>query len=187
MRRSRASYRRPTGRSNGRNKEWTGFSTSPSGNFGEPGRIVLDPGDAFIEWLLDPDDALTFYDEPTIIRMLISDQCHAVAPNSAASISCSLYVGICVGKSDIATPPNINPEFASTDFMYWNQWMMFNGGTTDGFINVGPTRNGGDTIDLKSKRKLEAGNGLLITARCPVNNSHPVVWAWNARILLLNH
>lgn len=145
------------------------------------------PGNGFSDWAIDPNDARDFFDEPTIVRTLISDMCHPVAANSGASISCSLYVGLMVVKSDEAVPPWQEPLDAGHEWMYWSQWMMFNGGTSDGFINAGPTRNGGDTIDVKSKRKMPEGYGLAVYAACPSNNSHDVVWAFNGRCLLLNH
>jgi len=181
----RGGRRRQTGRPL-RSREWTGFETSPSGIIGEPGRILFSANTSFTEWALDPDDVIELYDEPTIIRLLISDQCHPVAPNAAASIACSLYVGIMTSKDDSFPPGIMFADDATNDWLYWSHWMMFNGGTSDGFINAGPTRNGGDTIDIRSKRKLETGEGLLVCAYAAANNSHTVVWALNARCLLLN-
>jgi len=170
-----------------RNREWFAGSTSPSGNLGEPGRILLTTTNAFSSWIITPSDMLDFYDEPTLVRSLICDQGHALAPNASASISVSWYVGISLAKGDNATPPFLDPQDGGHDWIYWAQWMAFNGGTSDGFINAGPTRNGNDTIDIKSKRKFQTGAGLAVYAIAPLNNSHDVVWAMNSRHLFLNN
>jgi len=171
-----------------RAREWDGFTTSPSGILGEPGRIIIPPNTAFYDWGFDPNDLRDFYDEPTQVRMIVNDQCHAAAPSTGASISCSLYVGIIAWKSD--NLPLIGPfaDDATKDWLYWVQWMMFNagGGAADGFINAGPTCNLSDRMDVKAKRKFQSGVGLAVCAFAPINNSHDVVWAMNARCLLLN-
>jgi len=170
-----------------RAREWNGFTTSPSGVPGEPGRIILEPGDIFMDWCFDPNDVIEFYDEPTLVRTIISDQCHPAVPGGqAASISCSLYVGLIVMKADELPVPLLFPDDSTKDWVYWSQWMMFNGGVNDGFVNAGPTRNPGDTIDIRSKRKLQSGMGLAIAALAALNNSHDVIWAFNARTLFLN-
>jgi len=182
FRRSSRSSSRPV-----RAREWEGFVTSPSGIFGEPGRIVLAPNTGYCDWALDPNDLRDFYDEPTIVRTIIHDQVHPLASSAGGvSIACSLYVGLIAWKDD--NLPVVGPfaDDATKDWMYHTMWNMFNGGTSDGFINAGPTVNPDGRLDLKSKRKFQSGMGLALCAFAPTNNSHSVVWQFNARCLLLN-
>lgn len=171
-----------------RAREWDGFTTSPSGILGEPGRIILSPNEVFFDWAFDPDDLRDFYDEPTLVRSLIFDASHASWDGSTSpSISCSLYVGLIKWKND--NFPVTEGPFAddtTKDWIYWAQWMMFNGGTSSGVVLAGNVVNPGDRQDIRTKRKFQSGEGLLLAAFASANNSHDVIWGFNARCLLLN-
>jgi len=189
MRRTRGFRRSSRGSSRPiRAREWSSFSTSPTDTFGEPGPIVISPGTTFYDWAADPNDLRDFYDEPTLVRTLIYDSLHVlISASTNPAINCSLYVGLISYKND-NFPVTEGPftDDATKDWVYWQHWMMFNGGANSGFVEAGTTVNPGDKIDLKTKRKFQSGEGLLACAWAPVNNTHDVVWAMNGRYLLLN-
>lgn len=200
-RRFRRGFRRGS-RGPTRNREWTSFTTSLTNNYDEPDTAFLAPNAVARSWILDPGLVAELWDEPTIVRMNLCPIIFLAGPNSVAvgDYNYTLRGGLITWKHAVIDPPGsttldgIDPGDSSMDWMWWIETHLRhrNTGTAD-FLggNSHDFAGGGGIVEVKSKRKLELGYGLVAAF-------HVVPWSYpnapggvavhiSGRILLLNH
>lgn len=178
-----------------RNREWVSFTTGLSYN--EPRTEVLLDGASFRAWAIDPGQALTVWDEPTIVRMLIwpSIYLYATTTQSTADYTVTVRGGFLTWKGStqgaIANElAGVDPNDGSLDWMWWNEThfnhfnLLYLGTSLHDF-----TGNSG-VVNVKSKRKLESGYGLVgawVVLADGFPNTVGVNLHMAGRVLLLNH
>jgi hypothetical protein len=182
-----------------RNREWFAFTTAASGtSYDLPRTQIITAGQAFKAWIMTPGQTLTFYDEPTVVRMLLYPQLYLAATSAQAAADYRITVrgGIIPWKGgtiNLSTPTSLDgldPDDATLDWMWWfeahfNHYNLTYLGTS----NYDFTGNSG-VVEVKSKRKLELGFGLAGAWTCLADSTPAGVGAnihMAGRILVLNH
>jgi len=125
----------------------------------------LSPGEFTHTWILSPNDAADFYDEPTVIRMLF--RWHAAVEMLTADLinnyAAKLWLSIQVVKSD--DDPNVPfiQQIDSTKDYLWHDSVLFHhlNGSAIGYPSVSAFATPYlGVMDLKAKRKIPEGYGL---------------------------
>jgi len=187
-RRSRGSRRAPS------QKVWGGWVTfdSPTPNIG-PGR--LDPGEYAANWLLSPNDAADFYDEPTLIRTLSRFRCNvAISTGDIANeYGALVQFGLIIYKGDDNVPPFINTLDVTKDWIYYDSVMLYHHAGAIGqvfAVDAEATPYLG-VVDIKSKRKIPEGSGLAAIVfnnnQFPALDTIAIDFYWGGRYLMINH
>lgn len=192
-RRFRRSGSNPKGR-----KVWGGWdSFAVSGGISP---ITLSPDSYTHTWVMSPQDAMDFYDEPTVIRMLfrfhaavelavISD----LSNNFAARVFASIQV---IKDLNAATPAFINQRDNTGDYLWWDGVMFHHLnnhaiGFTQLVSNSGPYSG---VIDVRTKRKIPEGYGLSFQVWNAGNSQIdaayaecPITYHTSGRYLMVDH
>lgn len=199
-RRSRGFRRGRSGAMPPSRKVWGGFSTREETSGAEfPG--TLDNNEQVASWLLSDQDAYDFYDEPTVLRILLRMTGYAAidtGDNNGDTWSQQLRAGIIVTRPDEADP-NIPPLHnllnPSLDWLWYNIYHFYH--TANDVLSIlsinaqGGDRNGLE--DIRSRRKIPEGFGLSIqflsvdTSLAPSTRFVPIVYSAMGRILYADH
>jgi len=173
---------------------WTGFETSPTSTPGEWGSIKLNPGDFISSWILDPNDAIEFYDEPTLVRLLLrlTGVIAIPAANSANAWEAHVFAGIMTYKYDSLPTPYINVDDPTKDWIWWSSLGFYHGANEYGTIFSMPAEGGPQigAYDIRAKRKIPEGHGLLMVITnfdTGLAEASPIRFYIGGRYLLLNH
>ena len=175
--------RRPLSRAARLTKEWSPFWTySPTPADFAPVRI--DVGDYFADWIIDPDSAVNLFDEPTVLRTVFQ-WAIAAAGGGPTPAKTMVSAGIIVCTATGGDPTPLHPRADG-----WMDWLWTN---TQGYFS-NPLQDlpalwaymspAADTWDIRSKRRLEAGQGLAFIAVNDSNQSTDVMMAATGRVLL---
>lgn len=192
FKRRRSSARRgsPPGR-----KVWGGWTT-----FLDPGISVGAPQLGFNEynadWLLSPNDAEDFYDEPTVIRLISRFLCSVdistgdIANEYAALVQWGIIVTNPDGNGDV---PFINLNDVTKQWLYHDEILLWHyaGHISQGFslsATGGPQQG---RVDIRSKRKIPEGSGLAAIVYNSTMQSAldfiGIEYFWNGRYLMIDH
>ena len=157
-RRTRSSARgNPPGR-----KVWGGWTTYDIGL--DVSQIELAPNEFIHTWILSPNDASDFYDEPTVVRMLFRfiALAHITGANSGDQWQAHVRSTIQVLKDDSVNLPYIETRDVTKDYL-WEMdtllWHFEDNAFGTPSIGLGAELNNG-TLDIRSKRKIPEGYGL---------------------------
>lgn len=194
--RRRSSRRRSGTRSLPSRKVWGGFTTFDVN--GGISAINLNSGAFFHTWILSPNDAADFYDEPTVARILLATNVSvdiataSVSLNYAASVFASIQV---VKDDDPSTPPFINQLDSTKDYLWYREWFLYHDANKliafPSVASVSGPQQG--QYDIRSKRKIPEGYGLSFQCW---NNATTIGAFWNpvgittfftGRFLMLDH
>jgi len=155
--------RRMIGRAKRMTKEWFTFWTF-SGTGDNQDAVSLAPNALFSAWILSPQTALDLMDEPTVIRMIF--QAFGAFDNVVAQAATMVHMGIIVTRAvDLAgNTPVIDPlEDGFQDWLWrWND--MYVAPTSFAGNAVSRVSDYAALIDVRSKRKIRPGEGLLFVA-----------------------
>lgn len=173
---------------------WTGFETSPTSTPGEWGSIKLNPGDFVTSWILDPNDANEFYDEPTLVRLLL--RMTAITAVLTANVNndyeAHVFAGITTFKYDLFPLPYFSAADPTRDWLWWSSFQLYHGAGEYANIFSMPASGGMQqgTYDIRSKRKLPEGYGLMLAIEnydIGLAAATPIRFYIGGRYLLLNH
>jgi len=176
-------------------KVWGGWLTRSAVN-GAPETGRLSNNQFESNWLLSPQDALDFYDEPTVMRMIFQWNT-VVGEDSGSNNAEEWYVlcimGIWVTRADEETgdPPFINLEDTTHDYLFWHAG-QFGHQPNDvfRFNNSGSTAT---LFDIKARRKIPEGYGLAFQVisvdetAAAGDRLEDVCWVTTGRILMIDH
>lgn len=182
-RRTRRSGNRPI-----RAREWLAFTSSATTNYEEPSSINIAPDFYNNTWLLSPLDAQAFYDEPTVVRLIIRITAYPeILPDDfLGNWEANLTLGIIVTKSDEATPNNlIDIGDPTKDWLWWAQFQFYHRLNTGTAIAQLPASSGSaDSYDIRAKRRIPDGSGLAIGWANYSSGLAPSVPAANVRFFV---
>lgn len=188
MRRFRRSFRRSGSRSGGRAKEWLQWNTFANESqplcFNYP--FAMGAATIVSAWILPPNVNLEEFDEPTVVRMI---QRWAYFGNLGPATSAHLAQGIIAWKSpDDASPANPPSPLlnGSYDWLWYNEFWLYNPSGVNNLIVSSPGSDKVTFEDVRAKRKLESGFGLLYVAETDDCNGAGVSLNAGGRVLLLN-
>jgi len=196
-------FRRRRARSTGgnrgvkRNREWITWTSSLASGYAVPNLIELAPGDRFNSWIITPEEAKDEWDEPTIVRSLLRFFVGVAGGPTVTSATYDLTVrgGLIVWKGNVNGPPaataldDLDPQDGSLDWLWWDEAHLEHVGIdTFGFNQLASsgTPQGG-RIDVRSKRKMELGFGLVGAFENVAAASANARMMFSGRALLLNH
>lgn len=186
FRRARGARRTPS------RKVWGGWTTRSAVNGSlQTGLLANNTFEA--NWLLSPDDALDFYDEPTVIRLLLGFSAFAAEDSGSDNTDewyQTLFAGIWVTRADEETgePPFINLQDATHDYLWWtciqfghqpNDILRFNS------ANI--------KEDLRAKRKVPEGFGVAMQifsadeTAAAGDRLEDIAWVTTGRMLMIDH
>jgi len=185
-----------------RNREWIAFTTSTSetSGFAEPRTLFISPGGRAVNWIIDPQTARDEWDEPTVVRALIRSTLFiAGTPTqiSTGGYRATLRGGLITWKASVTDPAlgdlsldGLNPSDGEMDWLWWDeQHLWYQSGQyigTEAFAGSQGDQNG--KMDIRAKRKLEIGSGLVAAFELIADSTSVGVWFhFDGRILLLNH
>lgn len=181
-----------------RNREWLSFTTGET--YQQPRQQILFPGDRFAAWAIDPGQALALWDEPTIVRLLLvpTVYVHLSTAQATAEYRQTLRGGFLTWKGSTVGEitgelDGVDPQDGSLDWMWWAEshfghWdLKYLGSSAHNFSGTG------GVVDVRAKRKLELGYGLVGAWEC-VADGYPAAAAFAGisfhmagRVLLMNH
>jgi len=148
--------RRPLSRAARLTKEWIGFSLENPSSPGEPQTAYLNSGVYVTNWILSPSDALTVFDEPTILRCLI--QTTTAFDQMAAGGMALVSYGL-IACTELPT----YSSYSAPDFDWiWMQWVTRNASAATVAPAAAGTADQSTLSDVRTKRKIDAGQGLAI-------------------------
>jgi len=192
----RRGFRNNRGRSS-RNKEWITWTSSLAAGYFTPNMIELAPGNLAVSWIIAPEDARIEWDEPTIVRSLIRFNLFlSGSPSVQASQYDATFRGGLItwkGNTHPALPtsvPDIEPADGSLDWIWWDEIHLEHPTATNAIGSTDAPSFGTDymgRMDIKSKRKMELGTGLLGAFILEPSSSVNVYFMFSGRALLLNH
>lgn len=172
---------------------WLSFETSPTNVPGEPGSILLAPGQGINEWLISPNDSEVFFDEPVLLRSLIGYSVATIDPVADHDGETILYMGVIVTPGDAVSPPTIFPTVGSHDWIWHGRVLLGRnpgGGSTGGTFFAAAATDAAPIFDIRSKRRIPNGYGLAFYADAvasPTGSLHPEVGVyWWSRMLFKN-
>jgi len=146
-------------------KEWVGFWTYPTTPT-EAGPISLAAGSYFADWIVTPNAAIDQFDEPTVLRLIFN----YIAPYNgfAAGGYNQIHMGIIVTRDTDSAggTPLYDPIYQG----FWDWLWTFNAmaGAPSGAAAASTAQfSNGLYFDIKSRRKIEPGEGLLFVATNP--------------------
>lgn len=183
-----------------RTREWLMWETIETGT-GYHRPFLLGANQSSSNWLLDPDTCSNYYDEPTLVRLLIRTWAYAVPPSASTSFETHLWSGIIVARGvtpatgGILAVPAIDARRGDYDWLWW-QSVHFSRLTSPFGVVPGigelPASFGpyGGVIDIKTKRRIPQGHGLLYynyVPNSPDFANASVAGYTSGRMLLLNH
>lgn len=197
--------RRHRGSRSMRNREWIGFTTSLNNDYAKPDEILLESDDVLRSWILTPEEVASFWDEPTIVRLLLGFSCYqAGSPTRVTSdYRSTIRGGLITWKHAIQGTPvstsldGLDPSDSTADWLWWQEIHFqhttvnqFGTSTVEGMVTAPHGR-----YEVKAKRKLELGYGLVLAFHCipwsfPAAGASPAGGALlhvSGRILVLNH
>lgn len=145
-------------------KVWGGFTTFDTGNAISP--IQLAPNEFIHTWILSPNDASDFYDEPTAVRWLF--RFGLIIDIPLASIGsdyiASVHAAIMINKSDEnANVPFVQLRDTTKDYIWHlHDLLWWRNGAYTGYntLTLGPGVGQSAVVDIRSKRKIPEGYGL---------------------------
>jgi hypothetical protein len=124
--------------------------------------VLLANSTIFADWVLSPDDAVALFDEPTVLRTRVM-LTPSFAGTGGAAGTVLVTAGIIVANNLLSIPdPMVE---AWKDWIWHSAWYM----------TASPAENGPNTAaitqqdqwdDVKTKRRIEAGQGLMFVIRC---------------------
>jgi len=183
--------RRPQSRAARLTKEWYSFFTIDSVT-NEFDTISLLPGRTFAAWILDPLLALGDFDEPTLLRTRIAMT--AAFENPGQNDSEGLWAGIRLASADAASlgtfvtssyAPVGNPyDGGYMDWVWHSTWALTAPNAAAGAPAVGSYLQQNQWDDVKTKRRIESGNGLIFMATTPPSNQGQVNFTMVGRQLV---
>jgi len=158
--------------------------------------LLVTPGDRLGFWILTPGEVRDFFDEPTIVRNIVRNSIlGAVDPSGSSQIGGYYAEGLITWKQSMdndsapSDPTELPNMFTGdADFLYYNTiWLgdTVNGSQRQffaGFASVGQA----DTFDLRSKRKLEDGEGYLYVVESHSGSDINIIMNTSGRVLLAN-
>lgn len=144
-------------------KVWGGFySVIVSGGISP---VNVPAGGYYSGWILSPNDASDFYDEPTVGRMIFNQQTvvNVLTANVAGNYGAHCLSCIFASRADPAgLPPFLNPFDTTLDYLWWAS--KFYHHTQDMAFGFGASSTSSGEqqghFDIKAKRKLPEGYGL---------------------------
>lgn len=176
MARFRRSFRSRRSSSPKRSRQWAGWETFIIGTQNRRS-FTLPIGGSSTQWILPPDSVISEYNEPTVVRLLIRQWHIPVPPDfSAGAYELSFISGIIAVRGEIgATPfsyngiPNVAVERGDQDYLWYHSSHMtrFQAAAGQPWLGSGSELNDGHFgpyqgyIDVRAKRKLPQGHGLL--------------------------
>jgi len=143
-------------------KEWISFYTY-IGTPSTPHSVTMPAGTDASLWIIPPGDVLSLFDEPTILRMIISLTFGTEGLNGGNSMSLAFGIITARGIDEIGTPPVYNAlQQGYWDWLwtYYPQVTTNNGGGISG--TYGSTEPA-SVQDVRSKRKVKPGEGILFS------------------------
>lgn len=163
--------------------------------------LIQIPSDGSIgmNWIIPPDDVRAFYDDPTIVRMLIKISWLVINGTDAAVIGRTLTAGFGIreaqgtGGTGVSTPNAVGAiEDPYIDWMFNDVAMLGNNvpaGTPNPASWTAYASTTGDSrFDIRTKRKLRDGYGLCAYDQVINDTGVTTVLQFGlvARILLLD-
>jgi len=199
MRSRRGSRRSRSSRSVPSRKVWGGWITVNAVN-GAPQTGTLDNNSFSSHWILSPNDASDFYDEPTVLRMLF--RCGVIAGEASGSDNTEAWynlVGVAIwvtppDDEDTSVPPFINMLDTTKQYL-WLAYYQFGHEPNDILrFNTVPAADGpGELKDLRGKRKIPEGSGLAFQIQnfdetaAAGDRLQPIRWFSTGRYLMGDH
>jgi hypothetical protein len=169
-------------------------------NFHRP--WLLGPGQTSSNWIISPSQALAFWDEPTVVRLIFSEWLLSVMPNwELGDLDAHFWSGIIItrgeGQFGTETLPNLDPTNGSNDWLFWKSWHFSSLFTALGTpVRLGKLNfsdewgNQGGQFDIRSKRRMPQGHGLAFynfAVEDPDGIGASILGYTSGRVLLLNH
>jgi len=174
-------------------KVWGGFTSFDIGN--TISTIELNTNEFIHTWILSPNDASDFYDEPTAIRWLFRFIAHGQisGADSGNEWMASVQAAIMVTKSDEnANVPFVNTRDSTKDYIWQLDtllWHHEDAAFGSPSIALGAELNNG-TLDIRSKRKIPEGYGLSMQVYNDPgirDDPLPIVFFTSGRYLMIDH
>jgi hypothetical protein len=142
---------------------WGGFTTVDLDGLRSP--VRLDPNEFAHTWILNPADAQEFYDEPTLMRVLMNFAANIELTTTEAlgNFGADVYFTLSVlSEDDLAGPAFKNPIDTTQQWVFWYNNFLFHrtsGAVSWQFISLGVDQRTG-FMDIKTRRKIPEGFGL---------------------------
>lgn len=154
-------------------KVWGGFYSVDLNGGVSP--VSLTPNSFYSGWILSPNDASDFYDEPTVGRLIFNHQIvtNVLTANVANNYGAHILSCIFVSRADPAgLPPFLNPFDTTIDYLWWSsKFLHHEANMAFGFgaaaTNSGPQQG---HFDIRAKRKMPEGFGLAYQCFNQTNN-----------------
>lgn len=181
-----------------------GFTTSLVQDFLQPDSILLQKGEVLKAWIIHPGEAASFWDEPTIVRLLLGGSIwQAGSPTrTSGDFRTTIRGGFITWKAGLGTNiltdlDALDPEDPGLDWLWWIE-VHFQHTAIDTFATNewDPSGAPHGKIDVKAKRKMELGYGLAGAFKCS-DHTFPATPGvaptgganihMSGRVLLLNH
>lgn len=176
------SRRAPLSRAARLTKEWFSFWTAEDAPSFLPTAIQLAPTQSLQSWIIDPNVALSVLDEPTVLRTRV---CVTPAFNGPAA-GAGTFVSFGIRVTD--SLPTSNTDFESSRIRGDLDWIW-----TTQYDYVSPQAAGGPNIagrtsqdqwdDVKTKRRIEAGQGLALFVKNEDSSAGVITFTVDGRIL----
>lgn len=182
-----------------RTREWLGWSTLEAGT-ANVRTMTLFPNQTSTNWILFPSAALAQYDEPTAVRFLINHWWTPVPTDFATSdMEITIVTGIIAVRGEISGTggidgiPNVAVQRGDQDYIWREErhFARFQNGALQPLLSPGginEAQGPGDIYDIRSKRKLPQGFGLLYFNLCTADSyGGGMVGFTSGRFLVLNN
>lgn len=175
------------------------FTTSLSGNgYDQPDTIHMTPGSVARSWILSPADVADLWDEPTVVRMLLAPAIFQAGTNAivVGDYNTTVRGGVIAWKHTIDAAPvstsmdGLDPSDGGLDWLWWGEAHLNHTNLQFLGTQFADYTGGSGVVDVRTKRKLELGYGLVGAFHCLPWSFPAGGGAWfhlNGRILLLNH
>jgi len=152
----------------------------------DPVGIDFSIGDLFSEWIFSPQDCVDFFDKPTILRILMNIGMATNAGSGGTGAALWSWGIINATAGDFSgTPPIYDPR--AQGYFDWlatgNLAVIGAPGTAHPVTFYGMNQTG-PLIDIRSRRIIEPGEGLLFCAASEVTSDSAVKTYMQGRVLL---
>lgn len=186
--------RRSRGPSKLRPKEWFGFTTADPATGSPAAKITITTPGVYANYLMSPDDVTAFYDEPTILRMILRFN---VVPSQSPANGQTDFLSWGLIVTDIEAsggtlPAGLIPfvplPFNDADSPWLYQWFAAYPSSTTLWLSNYATLNGSGQEDIRTRRRIPNGFGIMLVATYESSlAAKSVYWTFHGRILVANH
>lgn len=191
--------RRSRGPSKVRSKEWIGMTFVDGTTGSQAASITLQSTSAlsptFGAFFISPDDFTASFDEPTLLRILISwhwQQTQAVATANDVFLEVGLIklkLEATVNPFAAGTIANVPLPYVDSDSDWiWSKFFNFRI-NPNAVVTIAGDLPGTGWEDIRTRRRFENGTGLAVIARQSSNTVSTIIGqlSLSARALFANH